>query len=445
MERADVPHKALRRDGRVFAVPRPSMSRRRLVFRVVIGGLIAAMGLFVLALFAGAIAVRGVTLSPPLEGARPTRPLRAGYKPLHKGHIDTATGLYVREDEDLVLRGTPSFVLRRTYRTRDSRSRAFGVGGSHTGDWYLVGDGDRFQWIDLILEDGGRIHYERVSRGTTIAGAQFEHSTTPTEFYGSTLAWSGSDWVIREADGTLLTFRACGPQSMCGITNRREPDGQTINFRRDAAGRLLRIETAGESISFEYGAGGRIARATDHAGHAVAYTYDERGRLRQSLDVKGTKRTYDYDERDRLIRVVEPGRIVENRYDAADMCVWQRVRFPADRARGEAVEDEPYLFQFAYVTENGRVRRTDTRESDAPSHRRVFTVHGSVESETYDFDTAHARTITYEREPSTGLVSGLTLKCGGGRWQSSRTLPATPATERQVRGQLLATECGASK
>jgi YD repeat-containing protein len=419
------------------------MSRRGLIFRAAIGGLLAAVALFGLALFVAPIVFRAVAESSPLEGARRTRPLRPGYQPLHKGHIDAATGLYVREDEDLVLRGTPSFVLRRTYRTRDSRSRAFGVGGSHTGDWYLVGDGATFQWVDLILEDGGRIHYERVSSGTTIAGAQFEHSTTPTEFYGSTLAWSGTDWIVHEADGTILNFRACGLQSgMCGITSRREPDGQTVTFRRDAAGQLLRIDTAGQSISFEYGEGGRIARATDHAGYAVAYTYDERGRLRQSLDVEGTKRTYEYDERDRLIRIVDPGRIVENRYDAADMCVWQRVRFPADPKRGEAVEDESYLFQFAYVTVNGRVRQTDTRESNAPSHRRVFTVHGSLESETYDFDTNRARTITYEREPGTGLVSGLTLKCGGGRWQSSRTLPANPGTEPQVRRELLATTCG---
>jgi YD repeat-containing protein len=416
------------------------MSRRRLIFRVAVGGLLVAVALFGLTLFVGPIVFRAVAQSSRLEGARRTRPLPPGYRPLHKGHIDTTTGLYVREDEDLVLRGTPSFVLRRTYRTRDSRSRAFGVGGSHTGDWYLVGDGDTFQWIDLILEDGGRIHYERVSSGTTIAGARFEHSTTPSEFYGSTLAWSGTDWVVREADGTVLTFRACGSQSLCGITSRREPDGQTIVFRRDATGQLLRIETAAQWIALEYGEGRRIARATDHAGRVVTYTYDERGRLRQSLDADGTKRTYDYDERDRLIRVVEPGRVVENRYDAADMCVWQRARFPADPSRGQA-EEETYVFQFAYVRENGRVRQTETRESNAPSHRRVFTVHGSLESETYDFDSDRARTITYEREPSTGLVSGLTLKCAGGRWQSSRTLPANPATEWQVKRELLATPC----
>src|SRR2546429_30991 len=110
------------------------------------------------------------------------RPLPAGYRPLNKGHIDMGTGLYVREGEDLALPGRPSFVLRRTYRTRDSRSRAFGIGGSHTGDWFLVGDSRTFQWADVILEDGGRIHYERTSSGTGISNARYKHRATPSSF-----------------------------------------------------------------------------------------------------------------------------------------------------------------------------------------------------------------------------------------------------------------------
>ena len=51
------------------------MPGRRLVFRVVIGGLVAALALFVLAVVVAAVAFRGVALSPPLQGARRTRPL----------------------------------------------------------------------------------------------------------------------------------------------------------------------------------------------------------------------------------------------------------------------------------------------------------------------------------------------------------------------------------
>jgi hypothetical protein len=68
-------------------------------------------------------------------------PLDASYVPLHKGGVDRSTGLYEREDDDLVLKATPPFVLRRTYRTNDRRSLEFGVGASHNGEWYLYGDG----------------------------------------------------------------------------------------------------------------------------------------------------------------------------------------------------------------------------------------------------------------------------------------------------------------
>src|SRR5262249_7119388 len=162
--------------------------------------------------------------------------------------------LYVREDEDMVLRGAPSFVLRRTYRTRDGQSRAFGAGASHTGDWYLIGDGSAFQWAELILEDGARIHYDRVTAGTSVFNARFEHWTTPTAFYGSQLAWHGTDWIIRERDGTLLTFLACGPQrGRCALASIRQRDRQTIRFRRDSAGTLTAIEAGRQWITFEYG------------------------------------------------------------------------------------------------------------------------------------------------------------------------------------------------
>ena len=64
--------------------------------------------------------------------------------PLHKGYTDLATGLYVREDDDVIVDGAPRLALRRTYLSGDRYSRAFGVGTTHAGERYLIGDGDRF-------------------------------------------------------------------------------------------------------------------------------------------------------------------------------------------------------------------------------------------------------------------------------------------------------------
>ena len=91
--------------------------------------------------------------------------------------------------------------------------------------------------------------------------------------------------------------------------------------------------------------------------------------------------------------------------------------------------------------DRGRVRYTDTSETNAPPRRTAFTAHGYVESETWDLDTGRAKTITYERNSATGLLIGMTLTCDGGRWRTSRTVTATPATEEQAEQELLATPC----
>src|SRR5690242_1214043 len=47
--------------------------------------------------------------------------------PTHQGDIDFSSGLYTRTDQDLIVQGGAlPVVLRRTYRTKDEVSRAFG-------------------------------------------------------------------------------------------------------------------------------------------------------------------------------------------------------------------------------------------------------------------------------------------------------------------------------
>jgi hypothetical protein len=67
------------------------------------------------AMVAGPLTSGGLLLVLPNAGPRVEHDLPESYSPLHKGHVDLATGLYIREDEDLVLRGTPALILRRTY------------------------------------------------------------------------------------------------------------------------------------------------------------------------------------------------------------------------------------------------------------------------------------------------------------------------------------------
>ena len=55
---------------------------------------------------------------------------------------------------------------------------------------------DHHPGVDLILPDGSMVHYTRTTPGNDVLGAIFEHTTTPTKFYKSTIVWNGFGWAL---------------------------------------------------------------------------------------------------------------------------------------------------------------------------------------------------------------------------------------------------------
>src|SRR5207244_3051424 len=102
--------------------------------------------------------------------------------------VDLGTGLLVYTRTDLSLPGIMPITLTRTYRQGDSASRAFGVGTTHSYNIFLVGDSfpNLYTYQDLILADGGRIHYIRTSphncNGPDYLCAVYEHTGTQNHF-----------------------------------------------------------------------------------------------------------------------------------------------------------------------------------------------------------------------------------------------------------------------
>jgi hypothetical protein len=93
-------------------------------------------------------------LLPTFTRSRP-HDLPAGYVAFHKGSVDFATGLYVRHDEDLIVRGTPPLIVHRAYLSRYRVSKQFGIGATHEGEWYLIGDPKVLRsWTGRHLLDG---------------------------------------------------------------------------------------------------------------------------------------------------------------------------------------------------------------------------------------------------------------------------------------------------
>jgi hypothetical protein len=216
----------------------------------------------------------------PLQGASGTN------QATDRDPVDLNTGLYVLEDDDLVVEDTLPIRFTRVYRNRDTRLRSFGIGTSHSYDLFLAGDSSTFRYVDLIMPDGGRIHYARISPGTGYVDGKFEHTTSPTEFYKSRLEWNGNGWDINLQDGSSYSFSACHSAKrpgQCGMISYQDPHGRVLKITRDSAGNIIHIVTSSKrGIKFTNDRENRITRARRHFGRVinlVSYQYDDLGRL----------------------------------------------------------------------------------------------------------------------------------------------------------------------
>ena len=361
----------------------------------------------------------------------PPRP----YRPLHKGGVDISTGLYTREDDDLVVNTAMPIVLRRTYMSGDHVSRPFGIAATHPGEWWIYGDNDqRIPWGDLILADGGRIHFTRISPGDRQEGAVLRHDSTPTEFNGALLSWNGSKWEMRFRDGALAVFLDCqASRETCSLVERRDPQGHRIAYVRDASGTLLRMESEGQSIAFDYDDHKRIVRAHDSTQHAVLYTYDDGGHLLRATESDGTIRNYEYDERHKLTAIREPGRIIRNWFDESG-------RFARQEVRSSDQDLDPYVATARYIVDGDSVVQVDFDEGGGVERHRYNSHHYMV-SETFWADGPRPITFAYDRDATTNVVNGATMSCIGLEGAVTRPVRLTPDAEHSTKLTLMRESC----
>jgi YD repeat-containing protein len=351
--------------------------------------------------------------------------------PVHKGHADIGNGVYIREDDDLVVNTAMPIVLRRTYNSGDRFVRPFGMATTHPGEWWLYGNGDHaVPWGELILADGGRIRFERITPGRTEDGAILRHDSTPSEFNGALLSWTGALWELRFPDGSFASF---GPPKVCVLQERRDADGHRILYVRDTSNTLLRMESDGQSIAFEYDAQKRIARAYDTTGKDVSYAYDDHGRLVRAAGSNGVVRQYEYDERNNLVAIREPGRIVRNWFDEAGR--WSRQVVKADED-----DRDPYVATAHYVVEGDSVVETDFDEGDGLNVLR-FNEHHYVLSETIDADGAAPIAFTYDRDKITNFLKSTTLSCSAAAGPISRRVHLESSNDDDVKDALIRENC----
>ena len=130
--------------------------------------------------------------------------------PLNQSEVDLHSGEFVLRQTDFFISDVIPVALIRTYHSWDYQNHAFGMGNSHPYDIAPVGTRNPYTYIDLVLEDGREVHFDRISEGTGYADAVYEHDETTSEFYGARITWNGQGW------GTFAFMMAdrCASQSL---------------------------------------------------------------------------------------------------------------------------------------------------------------------------------------------------------------------------------------
>jgi hypothetical protein len=387
---------------------------------------------FIGVVFAGPASSGAMLLMLPSAASGPDQDSSEAYEPVHKGYVDHSTGFYTRENDDLVVDGTPPLILRRTYRSGYRVSRQFGIGTTHPGEAWLRGDGQKFQWAELILATGRRISFRRTSPGTSFFNAMYLHRSSRREWDGARLGWTGLNWVMRLPDGSVSFFLPCAaPGTYCSVMQEKDADGHVTDYVRERNGRLQKMMAGNDWIAFDYDDRERVRRAYASNNDEVRYEYDDRGRLSRATSKAG-RYHYTYNDRDELETMTEPGKVTINRFDRNGRVIHQVTAFDGDPVM--------YTFTFKYRVEGDRVVQSESERWDGSWSRYEYNADLYVIAETQGAGGSEVR-FTYERDPETNAVTSLTLSCPDRTGQPLRHFSIVRDNEQWIKWDLMQSRC----
>jgi RHS repeat-associated protein len=332
--------------------------------------------------------------------------------------VDPTTGLFSYQQTDFTLPDVIPIIVTRTYRQGDTASRGFGLGTSVSYDIFPVGEDTTYSYMDLVLPDGGRIHYFRISAGNSWSNAVFLHTATPTKFYGSTISWDttitnpnpAGGWRLRFKDGSSWGF----PESANATTGTRasmtsiqDRFGNTLNINRNfsnGTGDITQITSPnGRWLLFTYDSCNRVQQITDNIGRFTQYAYDSPscsgntiGRLHAATDQNGSVTTYNYQGAtpDEMTSIID-GRnttYLTNTYDSNSRVHQQQL------ANGG-------LYTFTYTTSNNVITQTNITDPNGNVHQMAFSAPavypngyqtgGYLTSETFALGKPEQQVFTY--------------------------------------------------
>lgn len=290
--------------------------------------------------------------------------------------VDCYTGLFMHERTDLRINDVIPIDVSRTYRPRDSTSRTFGIGTNLSYDMFLIGDVFPYTYQDLVMADGGRIHYPRTSPGTGYADAVYTNTSAPGRFYGSTLRWNtttGTGWLLTLRDGTVYTFIDSyqSTTARCGApTSMRDRNNNTVIFTRGSNCNLTKVTSPnGRSLSFTYDTSNRVTQVSDDIGRTVTYQYDTSGRLSTVTYPDNKTELYTYDTQHRMLTVTDRrGNVmVTNTYDANGRVSQQTYPDSTSSSFNYTLDGNNKVMQMDYTDERGTIERVQFNAMGFPT------------------------------------------------------------------------------
>jgi RHS repeat-associated protein len=311
--------------------------------------------------------------------------------------VDLQTGLFTYHKTDLVLPDTIPVVVDHTYRQSDANSYSFGLGAASSYDMRLWST-DNWHVADLIMPDGGRVHYVRTSPGTGFTDAVYQASTTPGRFFGSTIAWDADrvGWDLTLRDGTTYIFGEIAP-----LQAIRDRYGNQVTITRQSgqSGNITQITSPhGRWVRFTYDASNRITQARDNGGRTVGYTYDASGRLATATDAASRVTTYGYNASNQMTSV-KNGR--NNTYVTVGYDTNGRVLSQT------AGDGGTYGFVYA-LDGSGHVTSTTVTDPRTYQRKVTFDAGGYPTSDVEALGDAKQQTTTFERQAGTDQLLSVT-------------------------------------
>ncbi|GAA2532014.1 RHS repeat-associated core domain-containing protein [Winogradskya humida] len=357
--------------------------------------------------FTGAMLITPDTFAPP--ASYPQGSGERGADP-----VDLASGLLVDEETDLAAADVLPIDLTRTYQQSDTGNRAFGIGTNFTYGLDLYST-NRFYDCWLILPDGGRIRFHRISAGGAPPNGYLNSvlvaDATPTAFNGSVLAWNGDGWDLKLRTGLTYVFGDEAP-----LQAIRDNFGNTVTITRDVAppatgdgivhangpirqitspnGRWIRLTYNSDtdtSITWQHR---HVVKAEDALGNATTYGYTG-DYLTTVTDLNNHTKTYAYESgRLKTITNARTNVLLSNEYDASG-------RVHKQTLPGNAV----YTIDYATDGTNRVTTLTDPR---GKVRRVVFNAAGYSISDTSAYGTASAQVTTVTRDATYNRVTAVT-------------------------------------